>query len=313
MNDDTDKLEEIDLELMAYADGVFDHDPARKQEIENRIGDRPELAERLRVMQSQNDILRNAYAGLLRAPVPERLARVLDERSVEPGYSRAKAASAAAAIAIVAAVGGWQFGEIYDQDRKHETVSEEFVRQSYQRFVESRTDEHNLAKVQSAGDVPVNWLSDRLSLRLRAPDLRPEGYSMVHRETVKIGETQMVRLEYASSENDTFSLFLRPRWESRHREVRIVTEDDVSLAVWLDGPLAATLAGKVSAKELEKLAGKVRAAMRSENGVKPVIKPATGAEKQADLSSDNPKSDIPPAVRGVPLDSTNVRQPSSVN
>lgn len=312
MNNDTEKLEEIDFEIMAYADGMFDHDPARKREIENRIADQPKLAERLRVLQTQNDILRNAYAGLLRTPVPKRLARTLDERSIQPRHSKAKAVIAAAAIALVAATGGWQLGELYDQNRMYESVSEEFVRQSYQRFVESRTDERNLAKAQSAGDVPVNWLSDRLSLRLRAPDLRPEGYSMVHRETVKIGKTQMVRLDYASSENDTFSLFLRPRWESRHREVRIVTEDEVSLAVWLDGPLAATLAGKLSAKELEKLAEIVRAAMRSGNGVKPVIKPDAGAEKKADLGPDNPQSDIPPAP-SVPFDSTDARQPSSVN
>ncbi|MEQ8319759.1 MAG: hypothetical protein RH946_05805 [Rhodospirillales bacterium] len=282
MNDDNTASNEIDLELMAYIDGLLNEAPLRKRAVERRIADDPALAELVRTIRAQNNALRDAYAGmLLDAPVPERLTRALETPDRLPASLFPKLA-AVAAIVILAAGGGWYAG--YDTSADDERIATQFLEQSYQRFVE--TESLSVGDAASVStDMPVNWLSNRLSLRLQAPDLQSKGYAIVGQETVKVGDVQMVRLVYAAANGETFSLFLRPRWESGHREVRVVTENDVSLAVWLDGPLAATLAGKLPRERLNELVGIVRDTMHDSNETAPEIKPAPGTEQSADLSA----------------------------
>lgn len=287
MQDDNAATNETDLELMAYADGMLDHDPARKRAIEAEIASDPARQKLLRALLTQNDILRDTYGGLHPSSVPDRFYRALQDSPRARPRHAARSAMAALTITCIAAAGGWQLGEIFDQ-KSDETITKEFVRHSYQRYVESRNSREKTSEtyLTTLGDTPINWLSDRLSLRIQAPDMSPQGYSIVHRETVRRRNTQMVYLEYASPEGETFSLFLRPRWETKQRNVHIVTENDAVIAVWLDGPVAATVTGELPSSRLKVLASQVRQAMRSSNGVDAVIEPAMAGGTKANLLPD---------------------------
>ncbi|MEX0693043.1 MAG: hypothetical protein WD075_01235 [Rhodospirillales bacterium] len=280
MNDENTISKEIDLELMAYIDGLLNEAPLRKQAVERRIADDPALAELVWDIRAQNDALRDAYSGLLLdSHVPAHLSHALETPGRSSAWMLPKIAGMSAVV--LAAVVGWYAGQ--NSNEHEEKIADQFLEQSYQRFVETKADAVGKA-ANVSDDMPVNWLSNRLSLRLLAPDLRSDGYAIVGQETIKIGDVQMVRLVYAAANGEAFSLFLRPRWESGRRDVRVVTENDVSLAVWLDGPLAATLAGKLPPKRLSELAAIVRDTMHADNDTAPKIKPAAGTEQSADLS-----------------------------
>ncbi|MFW5881444.1 MAG: hypothetical protein ACOCTP_02880, partial [Roseicyclus sp.] len=107
-----------DLDLLALADGFLDDDPSRKAEIEAAIARDPAAASRLSDYRAQTAALRAAHAGVLAAPVPERLRAVLEETGgagARPVLRRA----AAGVMVVAAGLGGWLIGQEEDDPARH--------------------------------------------------------------------------------------------------------------------------------------------------------------------------------------------------
>lgn len=75
---------------------------------------------------------------------------------------------------------------------------------------------------------------------------------------------------YAAGDGRFFSLFLAPRWEERQAGIAQAERDGVSMAYWLDGPLASTVVTRMPPAETRQLAKAVREAMHA-NGDAPAV------------------------------------------
>lgn len=277
-----------DLDIMAYADGLLDDDPARRGEIERRLRASPELAARAEAYCGQAAALRRAYGARAHEPVPERLYAALEHR---PQRFERRIAGIAAMLALIlgAGVTGWMLGRgAYPVPGS--TTDRDFVARSYQDYM-IRSDEPGMTRTGQAE--PLNWLSQEVSLTLRAPDLTGQGYSLVDKAAIEHNGKRMVRLGYAGEDGRDFTLFLHPRWQEQDREMHLTREGDVSLAYWLDGPFASVIASRLPPEETLAVSRAVKKALNDPDAARPTLEPEPG-----DNTPQHPGGEI--AV-GVPL------------
>lgn len=287
---DRQRLDEFDL--LAYADGLLEGDPARKAQVEEALRASPEDALRIRAYQAQTEALRRRYGRRIEDAVPERLYAVLD-RGRDRRLRYVAQAAAVVALIVFAGASGWLAGQ---WNRSGGWSAKAFVEQSYLNYVESASDSSAAPTAASAGSgKAMNWLSNKVSLTIRAPDLRERGFSIMEKQTVAVADSQMVRLTYASQDGRSFSLFLRPRWENEGPEVKVTKEGDVSLAYWLDGPLASAIASRLSRQETLEIAKIVRRAMKDPQRSEPAVHatPAEPSPEGTALATGGPTYEIP--------------------
>jgi anti-sigma factor RsiW len=293
---------EIDeFDLLAFADGLLDADTARKAGVEQRLLSRPENVARVQAYRAQAEALRRAFDKHLLEPVPDRLLNVLTTRPERRNRRMARAAALVLAIAV-ASTSGWLIGR---SDHETQWSSQIFLQQSYKQYVDSAVG----AQVEPAGSFePLGWLSEEVSLTLRLPDIAHLGYRVVDKRTVNDGRYQLVRIVYAATDGRSFSLFLRPRWDERRHQLQIQTERDVSLAYWMDGPVASAIASTLPPAEIKVIAEAIRGVLLDRKATRPTMNSApTSPVGQGDeVASGVPPADkvvIPEDVQPLPLPS----------
>lgn len=288
---------DLERDLQAYVDGFLEDDPERRRLVEEKIAASPEAADVVRVWREQNEALRQAYDPWILEPVPARLRAVLDKPSSSSAVRNRIAA--ALALIMVAGAAGWTVGHF---GRTDQWLADGLVDQAYDHYTGVSGATGGAAHRDAA--LPMNWLSERLSLTFRAPDLSAQGYGLVESGTVMLGDSRAVRLKYAQRDGGGggFSLFLRPRWAEGESGLRILREGDVSLAAWLDGPLAATIASRVPPERFGELAAAVRRAMRRPESGAPTLEPRGPQRQEAVLSNGLPSPgvhDQQPLIPGI--------------
>jgi len=261
----TDGADLEDLDLLALADGHLDHDPARKAELEAAVARCPQASARLADYRAQTAALRAACAGALAEPVPERLYAIVE--GMDRRQDRPVLRHAAALVLIVAAgLGGWILGRDDDDPARQALIDE-----SYRAFI--LRDPDQAARVTTAaagiGERSFSWVDQDMAIRLSAPDLSSEGFTLVEKRTLRESGGQIVALDYAAPDGPAFTLFVAPRWENQPGPIVEEERDGVTLTYWHDGPLASSIATRLSRKQARQLAETVRTAMREETTAPP--------------------------------------------
>jgi len=218
-----------EADLQAYVDGRLGE--PRKSEVEAWLAARPEEAERLAAYRQLGDEVRATYDPLLAEPVPERLRR-------SPRRSPLRGLGIAASWALAAALGGvagWQLhamrtapapaGDMAVMARRaaiaHATYSPE-VRHPVE--VGADQEQHLIA-----------WLSKRLGVKVRAPDLDAAGMSLVGGRLLP-GESGPVALfMYQTPTGRRLTLYVRAEAaHNRETAFRYAREKSVSVFYWID-------------------------------------------------------------------------------
>ena len=218
-----------EADLQAYVDGRLGE--PRKSELEAWLGARPEEAERVAAYRQLGDEVRATYDPLLAEPVPDRLRRPPRRNSL---WGLGIAASWALAAAL-GGVAGWQLhamrtapapaGDMAVMARRaaiaHATYSPE-VRHPVE--VGADQEQHLIA-----------WLSKRLGVKVRAPDLDAAGMSLVGGRLLP-GESGPVALfMYQTQAGRRLTLYVRAEAaHNRETAFRYAREKNVSVFYWID-------------------------------------------------------------------------------
>lgn len=261
----TNRADLEDLDLLALADGHLDHDPARKAALEAAVARCPRASARLADYRAQTAALRATCAGALAEPVPERLYAIVE--GMDRRQDRPVLRHAAALVLIVAAgLGGWIAGRDDDDPARQALLDE-----SYRAFT-LRGPDQTVRATKAAADIEeraFSWVDQDMAIRLSAPDLSSEGFTLVEKRTLGNSGGQIVALDYAAPDGPAFTLFLAPRWENQPGPIVEEERDGVTLTYWHDGPLASSIATRLSPEEARQLAATVRSAMREETTTPP--------------------------------------------
>jgi anti-sigma factor RsiW len=252
---------EADFELLAWADGRLDTDPARLAALHDRLARDPEAAARARAWRAQTVALREAFGALPPSPMPERHRAALRQRPVRP--SRLTAAVAASALLMLGAAGGW----LAARATFTATGGEDAFLEATLSAATAKTADAPTATAQSLRAVPPGTPGPSgLALSLPGPDLSTLGLRLTDVAITGGTGQPLTRLTYADAMGETVTLFLRPRPHGTGRKIGLAERDGLTLAHWEDGPFASALATQRPEEATRDLARAVRAALAAEAG-----------------------------------------------
>jgi anti-sigma factor RsiW len=245
-----------DIDILAYADGLLEADAVRKAAVEAYLEKNPLEAERVAAIVSDNQELRELYAGELARPIPERHLGALYASARARGRMP-RAIAASVVLIIIAAVGGWLFGR-YDADTS--SVSDELLQVAARHSVSAPS----ARRVNAAGRHPLGETLQPLSreniwLGIRLPDLSTEGFELVNRQRLASGDREITQLVYRA-DGMTLNLFVRPRGEDT-AGIRQAKVEGRTVHYWPAGPVAFALTTDADDQHAKRLADRVRKAM----------------------------------------------------
>jgi anti-sigma factor RsiW len=244
-----------EADLQAYADGRLA--PERRREVEAWLGSHPEEAERVAAYRRLAQEVRAAYDGMLREPVPERLAHVMQRRLPWRRFG-----ALAAGLLLGMAVGvpaGWYV-------RPERTVVQNppdgtllARRAAIAHAVYSPEVRHPVEVGADDEQHLVAWLSKRLGAKLRAPKLDEVGMSLVGGRLLPGDSGPVALFMYQAQNGRRLTLYVRTE-AARNRETafRYARENNVGVFYWIDREMGYALASAdLSRDELLRLANLV--------------------------------------------------------
>ncbi|MGE5668260.1 MAG: anti-sigma factor family protein [Betaproteobacteria bacterium] len=234
-----------DADVGAYADGQLA--PGRIAGFEEAMARDPVLAAKVAEIERQNAWLRNGLAAPLDEPLPQRL--IDAARGAPRRFPRAFAPAFAAAATLLIGLGlGW-----YARDATLERAGmpTSFPREAAFAHALYASDAKRPVEVWAPEEKQlVAWLSKRLGMPLRAPDLNSAGYALVGGRLVAGNEKPTAMFMYENPARQRLTLQARRQTGSDETAFRYAVEDGVGVYYWVDDRVAYALAGDLDRAQL---------------------------------------------------------------
>jgi anti-sigma factor RsiW len=245
MNDDTAITE---AELHAYVDGGLAAN--RRAEVETWLAAHPDQAERVAAYRRLSEELRARYQSVLAEPVPAKLMHAWRR----PPRWRA-AGLAAVWVAFGVALGGYGGWQLHALRTAPVALADGVVmarRAAVAHAVYSPEVRHPVEVGADQEQHLVAWLSKRLGVKVRAPNLSEAEMSLVGGRLLP-GETGPVaQFMYQTERGRRLTLYVRAE-TGPHRETafRYARENNVGVFYWIDREQAYAIAsGDLNKEEL---------------------------------------------------------------
>ena len=249
-----------ELDLLAYADGLLDHDPGRKARVEAYLRSAPEAAERVDAYRAQTRALREAYGGRAMEPVPDYLHDVLRPRAAGRAVRMTGwRAAAMVAVSVAAGAAGWYLGQVSGPasqlaGERLPSVLREAVSHEHEGF---RTMPATVG--DAAHDGLLSWKVNGVAVSLAAPDLSSMGYELSRRWRLShAGTEEVIALIYAGADGAELRLLIAPVASGAAQVVSVSEQGGARLAHWSQGPLTMAVQAENGNRDLAALARDVR-------------------------------------------------------
>jgi anti-sigma factor RsiW len=242
-------------DLQAYADGRLAE--SRRAFVEAWLATRPDEAERIAAYRRLAQEVRTAYDTMISEPVPERLARAASRR-----LPIRRIAAVVGWIALGIAIGapvGWQVRpeRIVAQPAPDNALIARRAAVAHATY--SPEVRHPVEVGADDEQHLVAWLSKRLGVKLRAPQLDEAGMALVGGRLLP-GENGPVALfMYQTQTGRRLTLYVRTE-AARNRETafRYARENNVGVFYWIDREIGYALSSAdLNKDELLRLANLV--------------------------------------------------------
>lgn len=233
-----------EADLHAYVDGRLGE--SRRAELEAWLAARPDEAERVAAYRQLGDELRTTYDPLLAEPVPEDM-RLPRRRNFLRGFG---IAASWALAAVLGGVAGWQLHAMRASPPHVSDMAMMARRAAIAHATYSPEVRHPVEVGADQEQHLIAWLSKRLGVKVRAPNLDAAGMSLVGGRLLP-GETGPVALfMYQTQAGRRLTLYVRAE-AARNRETafRYEREKNVSVFYWIDRDCGYALASADLDKE----------------------------------------------------------------
>ncbi len=212
----------------------------------------PEMKARSVRFTADRAALRAAFAGVLDEPVPARL------RKVVFGETPAKAAAPrsrwwlAAAAAVLLAVGG--FGGYFagvDGIGQEDPAEDQLAEQAIAAHVIYAAEKRHAVEVPASDkDHLQTWLSNRVGLKLVAPDLTENGFQLIGGRLLPAGESKAAMLLYEDGKGERISLFVTAESTQSARGTYAAAQQGPQAVYWLDKGYGCAVVGSLPPEQL---------------------------------------------------------------
>jgi anti-sigma factor RsiW len=244
---DMSPLPLTDAELSAYVDGQLP--TARASDVEQAMTRDAALAARVALMRGQNAALREIFDPWLAEPIPQALVAAAAPPKAVTRWRRAVPWLGAAATLVLGIAIGW-----YGRDALllREGTPTTFARQAALAHVLYASDANRPVEIAAAEEQRlVRWLSRRLGLPVRAPDLNSFGYALVGGRLVAGNEKPTAMFVYENADKQRLTLQVRKQPPgTQDTAFRYAVEDGVGVYYWIDEFLAYALSGQLDRAQM---------------------------------------------------------------
>lgn len=238
-------------ELQSFIDGEIE--PQRAAQIATAAQSDSMLARRIAAFREDKLRLRQAYAPVAAAPLPENWLHLIDrharERPATRSWPRIPQQVLAAAAAILLLVGS--FG--LSREFLRPPTEEQIINEALAARAHIVQPEQTLTAAQLAPPGGgATLLSKALASKIKTPDLARMGYRFEGARIYDGVPAKAVELDYRNARNVLFTVYLRR--PSSPPQVDIIERGRLRICLWQDDELGAVMAGEMPAGEMARLA-----------------------------------------------------------
>ncbi len=226
-------------DLVAFADGRLDTE--RAAEIKTWLGEHPDEAKQVAEWQRQTELLKAALDPVADEPVPPTLTEALHRRRARPLYWAMASAAAAAVIAFPLGLAlGWYLTAANIMVSQGERLAETGLSTYRVYTAEVR---HPVEVWADEEQHLVTWLTKRLGVPVKAPDLSRNGLKLVGGRLIVEGKAPLALLMYEDNSGRRFTLLIEHIPDGRQTAFRYVHGDDACAFYWIEGDIGYALTG----------------------------------------------------------------------
>lgn len=212
----------------------------------------PEMKARSARFTADRQALRSAFAGVLDEPVPARLRKVvLGEAPVKAAvpHSRWWLAAAAAVLLATGGFGGYFAG--IDGAGQESPAEDRLAEQAIAAHVIYAAEKRHAVEVPASDkDHLQTWLSNRVGLKLVAPDLTANGFQLVGGRLLPAGDSKAAMLLYEDDKGERISLFVTAESTENAKGTYASAQDGPQAVYWLDKGYGCAVVGSLPREQL---------------------------------------------------------------
>lgn len=233
----------------AYADNELD--PADRAEVERILADEPDARARLEDIRRQKAALKQAFGAVIDEPVPAALQTAARKAPRPIGLPAPwQALAAALAMLAIGAGGGWLAARNTAPDHMSQIV--EAAVGAHQIY----SNEQRHAVEVAAADTGhlQSWLSKRIGVSFKVPDLSDQGYQFVGGRLLAAGSVPVALLMYEDPEKRRLTVYLASNPGKHIAPLEVVNVGRFVACHWEEPEMVYAFVGEQSAKEMRALA-----------------------------------------------------------
>lgn len=242
-----------DIDLHAYVDGQLS--ATRRAEVEAYLAGHAEARDQVEQLREEVQRLHRQYDGILNEPVPARLTAAAKAPPLLKGF--------AAGLAWLAC--GLVIGWLAHVPQSGAPAAEAaFAKNALAAHVLYATEQRHPVEVPAAQEAHLTaWLSKRLAVPIRAPDLHAQGFSLLGGRLLPGNEGPLAQLMYESTQGERLTLTVKhasqPQTETGFK---VMESEGASVFYWIDRQYGYALSGSVPKSRLLDVAHSVDAQLQ---------------------------------------------------
>lgn len=225
-------------DLVAHAEGRLPAGSALRARVEEHLHQHPEDAARVEAWRRQDELLREAYGGIVQQPLPSRL----QERLQQP--ERPQPRLALAASLVIGLVAGWLVAQI-EYAPEGADGGGSLAEQTAERLTGTN-------ETVDAGEILLPG---------GAPDLSPIGLTATGNTALEDPSAGLRRYEYRDADGRTLQLLVTRDPMIDPASVYTLQNGDFTLAYWHQDDNTYLLSGAIEPEHLQALAHKTMATL----------------------------------------------------
>lgn len=244
-------------DLHAYIDGLLDD--GRRAEVEAWLEAHPQEAERVAGWWSQNERIRDAFAGdyISRTGDPDLLRPDGSPSAVAGHRARIARIGLAAAATLLIFAAGFGTGRMLPAGTvpaagASDTSLAAEARSAF--LIYTSEVRHPVEVGADQQEHLAAWLGKRLDYRLRVPDLSSLGYALVGGRLVPVAGKPGALLMYQNPAGQRLTMMIGRNDENSETSFRLDVRDPLRTFYWIDGPIGYAVTGEISADALRAVA-----------------------------------------------------------
>ncbi|MDB5762830.1 MAG: anti-sigma factor [Herminiimonas sp.] len=242
-----------ELDLHAYVDGQLD--AARRAEVEAHLAAHPEAAAQVHDLRAQMHALHGSYDAVLNEPVPLRLTNTLQTRPWPRGLA------AGLAWLTCGLVAGWFAHMPAPLPAPAAAV---FAKDALAAYVLYAADQRHPVEVPAEQEAHlVAWLSKRLDVPIHAPDLQPQGFSLLGGRLLPGNDGPLAQLMYQSPDGERLTLTVKHAAQQQSNTgFKVLEQNGTRVFYWIDRDYGYALSGGMDRARLLAVAHAVDGQLR---------------------------------------------------